>query len=913
MNRKKRIPLTITIPLLIMTVVYFLIPTISKYAVKSMLPNNIQLLEWDMEFLSFNNLCINHALFKINLDTTENRLSVQNACVTHFSRNINISKIRTKTKALPDNQVETQDFQISPLNTSLFFLPKIDLTLIEQLKKFGSLSINTIYSEYSTLENNIVLDIKKIEASHLLENNNEDNQNFKFSIKNIIISKKEEKKRKYSIFSGQLNLKANSEIVELSLSDLNGKNIADFEFNQTSSQRALELTIKPQFMAHQFKFLIPEFELNYPLSEPLHIEIIRNFNFDTKNIDTQNISLSISLKNPKNEKLNNQIKFKLDMAINNDSEKNQLSLQVATELNGKDITFKQSEDNGSIQIIFDRLTSNTNVKFDTSSNKIKSINDLNNVINIDQLNIIKIDNTIEKDQSTLDFSHLKISLNNDKKLPINPIESIFNNISIHGKLTGNSFKSNINSNKLEIKIGKTDFYDAPSLNLNFSLDKQGDLYHSSGMVQISDFLSDTFMINNNKTENIKTTLKLIFEWNNLSASLDPKIKQHKAIVHSSKLELQIEGTDLTSSKLDLPEFIFRSNGEINDNKLVASGNFDISDQRFTSINLINNNIFSKDNIFALDIKNTKMQYELVNQLVASILSKIDSKNEHNLSINKGYIEHNNSIKINEKFHLKSNLELHQFDIDIDSIFLIDLNYKQNIRSLEPLNLFAHLNITEATFASGLLLSNISSEIELHGNKSKLKLSENEQDQLLNISISNLKANIWNGSIQSDSIIVENGVLKPSSIDLKNIDLTELIFFLDMNGLYADGNMDIHLPVEQQNKKYIVENGHFSSNRPGILKYDSGQEQVDVEANIALHALQNFHYDKLDGKINYDKNGAYKIKLHLLGSNPSLYDGYPIDFDLNLNGELSDVFQSMFLTGDFEKSIIERAKMNKLNQ
>ncbi|MGB0495901.1 MAG: intermembrane phospholipid transport protein YdbH family protein, partial [Kangiellaceae bacterium] len=117
----------------------------------------------------------------------------------------------------------------------------------------------------------------------------------------------------------------------------------------------------------------------------------------------------------------------------------------------------------------------------------------------------------------------------------------------------------------------------------------------------------------------------------------------------------------------------------------------------------------------------------------------------------------------------------------------------------------------------------------------------------------------------------------------------------------------------QEKQYVVENGHFSSNRPGILKYDSGQNQEDVEANIALHALQDFHYDKLEGTINYNKEGAYEIKLHLLGSNPSLYDGYPIDFDLNLNGELSDVFQSVFLTGDFEKSIIEKAKLNKLNQ
>ncbi|MFT6734420.1 MAG: hypothetical protein ACJAS9_002621, partial [Polaribacter sp.] len=514
------------------------------------------------------------------------------------------------------------------------------------------------------------------------------------------------------------------------------------------------------------------------------------------------------------------------------------------------------------------------------------------------------------------FEQLKISLMSEQAIPLTSFESITNNFSIQGKAFGESINAIINSNGVKVDIEKTNFDDESNLNLNFQFDKKGGLYQSNGTIKSSNLLINTSMnVGSCKTEKISASLKPTLNWNNISSTLDYKNENSQPTIHSSNLELLIEGTDLITSKLDLSDFTFNSKASVIDNKLTANGSIDISERRFASIQLTNKDIFSIDNTYSLEVTNSKTQSELVNQLATSFLSKIDSKNEYSLSINKGTIEHTNKLKIDDELNLKSNLVLNHFDIDINSIFLIGLNYNQNISSIDPLNLSAELNVREVTFASGLLLSNISMVANVKENQSTTNLHKpnNENNERPNISINNLKANIWNGEIQSKSIIIENGTLKPYSIDLKNIDLTELIFFLDMKGLYADGDMDIHLPIEQQNKNHTVKNGSFASNKPGIIKYDSGQTQIAVEANIALHALQNFHYEKLNGTINYNKKGDYKVKLHLLGSNPSLYDGYPIDFSLNLNGELSDVFQSVFLTGDFEKSIMERAKMNQITQ
>jgi hypothetical protein len=136
--------------------------------------------------------------------------------------------------------------------------------------------------------------------------------------------------------------------------------------------------------------------------------------------------------------------------------------------------------------------------------------------------------------------------------------------------------------------------------------------------------------------------------------------------------------------------------------------------------------------------------------------------------------------------------------------------------------------------------------------------------------------------------------------------------MDVAGLYAEGLLDIELPLSLENGGVIVDDGKFATQKPGILKYSTGELESDDE-NIGLKALRNFHYQSLDGTLSYDQQGSYRIKLHLLGSNPDLYDGYPIDFVVNLNGELSGIFRSLFLTGNFEEAIMEQVKTGQVDK
>jgi multicomponent Na+:H+ antiporter subunit E len=141
----------------------------------------------------------------------------------------------------------------------------------------------------------------------------------------------------------------------------------------------------------------------------------------------------------------------------------------------------------------------------------------------------------------------------------------------------------------------------------------------------------------------------------------------------------------------------------------------------------------------------------------------------------------------------------------------------------------------------------------------------------------------------------DGEIEDTAINLTHINLQKLFAFLDMEGLEGTGFIDFHLPAGSHGSAIHIIDGTFTSTGPGRLAYSKGNM---ASTNIGLLALDNFHYKELSGKIAYDSTGPYKITIHLDGSNPDLYNGYPVIFNLTINGSLPELFEAMFLTGSF---------------
>lgn len=178
-----------------------------------------------------------------------------------------------------------------------------------------------------------------------------------------------------------------------------------------------------------------------------------------------------------------------------------------------------------------------------------------------------------------------------------------------------------------------------------------------------------------------------------------------------------------------------------------------------------------------------------------------------------------------------------------------------------------------------------------------------------IELDDLQAGFFGGQLSADHIQLSPEGLIDTQIKMTDINLGQVLEYIDVGGLQGTGKLEISLPAGSQGSKLYVQNGVFRANGPGILSFSGSMSAAPVE-NIGLSALENFHYSELDGTIDYHTDGSYQLMVHLAGSNPDLYDGYPVALNLNISGMLPEAFEVLFLTGDFDKAILNRIRQEK---
>lgn len=149
-----------------------------------------------------------------------------------------------------------------------------------------------------------------------------------------------------------------------------------------------------------------------------------------------------------------------------------------------------------------------------------------------------------------------------------------------------------------------------------------------------------------------------------------------------------------------------------------------------------------------------------------------------------------------------------------------------------------------------------------------------------------------GKVTSGPVRVRDGTIADGlKLNLSDIDLTKLVGLLQLGDqLEAEGVIGGSMTVTFEDGQPKAIDGALSSKGKGTLRYLGGDLGTDVASSLLAQAVSNFQYDKIEVKISGKVTEEAKITLHLVGKNPDLHDGHPLDLEVSVNGRLAALFK-----------------------
>lgn len=143
-----------------------------------------------------------------------------------------------------------------------------------------------------------------------------------------------------------------------------------------------------------------------------------------------------------------------------------------------------------------------------------------------------------------------------------------------------------------------------------------------------------------------------------------------------------------------------------------------------------------------------------------------------------------------------------------------------------------------------------------------------------------------------------------------LQLSAVLGLMQDPALDGSGTLDGSLPLRLAAMQPVVEQGWLAARPPGgALAYVTaanvlaGIEQPALR--LTLRAVQDLRYQRLESRVDYSEGGVLSLGVNLLGSNPEIEGGRPIQLNLNVTQNLLDLLQSLRLSDDIEQQLQRR--------
>jgi len=159
-----------------------------------------------------------------------------------------------------------------------------------------------------------------------------------------------------------------------------------------------------------------------------------------------------------------------------------------------------------------------------------------------------------------------------------------------------------------------------------------------------------------------------------------------------------------------------------------------------------------------------------------------------------------------------------------------------------------------------------------------------------MTIDRIAATIAGGRIEGGSQTIRRDDPKPAlALRISGVDLQRLLAAVDISGLEGQGLIGGRFPLALDQTALLLQDGLLNSSQ-GIIRYNPAEVPAAISAGgpVVAQALANFHYSDLKATLNGNLMENVVIGISLKGKNPDLFNGYPVEFNLNLEGPLARI-------------------------
>lgn len=166
-----------------------------------------------------------------------------------------------------------------------------------------------------------------------------------------------------------------------------------------------------------------------------------------------------------------------------------------------------------------------------------------------------------------------------------------------------------------------------------------------------------------------------------------------------------------------------------------------------------------------------------------------------------------------------------------------------------------------------------------------------------LSIDNATFDLAGGAVTVDNQAISFSEEEQKfDLAVTGVDLGTLLDFADLEDLEAQGTLDGTIPIVVVDGDVVIPDAQLEAREPGFIRYDAGDDLGavgDSNAGVGLMVdlLKNFQYDTLVLSLTRPVAGDMQAGFRILGRNPDVYGGVPIDLTLNVDGQLEDVIRN----------------------